>query len=86
MQYMNKQIYGCVYIADSYNPAAVILSRKNFFEVRFGINRQQFLRWAEYCISQITDMQKELFKGRQFKAPASAAAIGTIMKLMPYLQ
>ncbi len=71
MQHLNKQIHGYVYKADSFNPAAVILSRF------IGINKQQFLRWANFRISHLTPNEK----GRQFKALASGAAIGTTMQL-----
>ena len=71
MQNMNKQIQEYAYMAASYNPAAVIQP------LNLGVNSKQFLRWAFFSSSHLTPN----YKGWQFKALASGAAIGTIMQL-----
>jgi len=66
---MNRQIYGCVCMAAFFNPAAIILS------TMMWINRKKFLRWVSNSGSHST----LLSKGRQYKVPASAAALGIIV-------
>jgi hypothetical protein len=67
---MNSNIQGYCYMASSYNPAAEVLLHVSV------INSNQFLRWADDRISHMTLNEK----GWQYKARASAEAIGTIMQ------
>jgi hypothetical protein len=68
---MNKQIYEYVYIAIFNNPVANILFRT------FGINTEKLLRYDVLSINFLE--VSTIKKGRQFKEPAFAVAIGIIM-------